>query len=64
MELPPTIPVHEARQKGYRALTNAYAKCERKWLEAALVNLKGCNVVLVETAIGLEIWRAANELKQ
>lgn len=58
-----TISRANAITKGYRVLTQPYREGQMGWLERALADLKGCNVVLVETPEGPEIWRAASELK-
>lgn len=58
-----TLTRGNAITKGYRVLTQPYREHQMEWLERALADLKGCNVVLVETAEGPEIWRAATELK-
>jgi hypothetical protein len=58
-----TLTRAEAIAKGYRPLTQPYHKGQMEWLERALTDLRTCNIVLVETTEGPEIWRAATELK-
>lgn len=60
---PPIITRQEAVAKGYRALTNSYGPSEQHMLDSALKSLRGCNVVLVETTTGPEIWRSKAEIK-
>lgn len=52
-----------ARKLGYRPLTNPYKTDEEPMLDNALRSLRGCNIVLVDAIGGVEIWRAAVELK-
>lgn len=53
----------QAEARGYRPLTNAYGPSEKAMLENTIRDFYGCNVVLVEAVGGVEIWRAAGELK-
>jgi hypothetical protein len=60
---PPTITRREAVKNGFRPLTSPYRPSETEFLKRALADLRGCNVCLVDTGYGPEIWRAATELK-
>jgi hypothetical protein len=59
----PKLTRREAINRGYRALTQPYSPHQMGWLDRVLRDLGGCNVVLVETPAGPEVWRAASELK-
>lgn len=59
-----TIREADAIKRGFRALTVTYTAHERPMLESALKTLRGCNVVLVHSVGGVEIWRAAAEIKK
>ena len=63
MKRPEKLTPTAARKLGYRPLTNPYKTDEQPMLDNALKSLRGCNVVLVEAIGGVEIWRAAVELK-
>lgn len=49
---------------GYVAITSPYLQSDQWALKAALLTLSGCQVALVRTGGGTEIWRKKTELRE
>jgi len=55
----------DAILKGYLSLTTPYSKhndVEVGWMKNTINDLKGCNIILIETALGYEVARHKSEM--
>jgi hypothetical protein len=57
-------PEATARARGFRPLTHPFKDSESLMYRNTLRDLKGCNIVIVPMALGVEIWRDGRELKK
>lgn len=71
MKMPATLTIETAEKSGYVSMTTAYqinskfpdVRENHRWmLSRVLMDMRGCDVVLVDTAQGPEVWRHVSEL--
>ena len=63
-DTPPMMPEKTALAHGFRPLTHPFKDAERWMYRNALLDLKGCNIVVVKTPSGIQIWRDGREIKE
>ncbi|MBK1884665.1 hypothetical protein JIN85_19800 [Luteolibacter pohnpeiensis] len=53
-----------AKRQSMVSVTSPYLRTETDMLEKAVAQFVGCNIALVETGHGIEIWRVKSEVKE
>jgi hypothetical protein len=71
MKMPATLTPETAEKSGYVSMTTSYqvnskipeVRDQHRWmLSRVLMDMRGCNVVLVDTSQGPEVWRHVSEI--
>ena len=71
MKMPATLTPETAEKSGYVSMTTSYhvnskipeVRDQHRWmLSRVLMDMRGCDVVLVDTSQGPEVWRHVSEI--